>query len=181
MSILLEIDGEYLKSKYSVYIIEIVNGNRKYYYIGQTGDAHYVTARSPFRRLVGHLSDLKSSTENQVYKYFASLLLNNDENNLSSYSSCDKEKIEKFFVESKIKMYSFPIIDFSYRETLENHKSKRKKVLEFEKQIIVRFHESSKNLINKKIPKKVNPQIEFVSTFNEIIEKFELQPAHNNT
>lgn len=69
--ILLEIEGKHLESAYSVYIIEVNNKENnkesKYYYIGQTGDSQYITARSPLRRLMGHLTDIKSSTQNQVF------------------------------------------------------------------------------------------------------------------
>ncbi len=174
MSIIIEINGKYLESKYSIYVIEIINNNDNYYYIGQTGDAHYITARSPFRRLNGHLSDLKSSTENQIYKYFAMQLIENNESNSKSYSSEEKELIENFFVNSLIKMYSFPLIDFKYNSSIETHKNKRKQVVEFEKQLIHLFKNSNRNLINKKIPSKVSNIIQFVEEYNEIKKIFKL-------
>lgn len=174
MSILLEIDGKYLKSAYSVYIIEIINNASKYYYIGQTGDSNYVTSRSPLRRLIGHLSDVKSSTENQIYKAIVKILIQKENIDLKSYTREEKELIENFFVSSIIRMYSFPLFEFKYDETKENHRNIRREVLEFEKQIIDVFSKSSLMVLNNKIPKKVNSNIKFVAEFDEIKKTFEV-------
>ncbi|MDD2634108.1 MAG: hypothetical protein PHW82_01260 [Bacteroidales bacterium] len=168
-----ELKGKYLQSKYSVYIIEIINEEKSYYYIGQTGDSHYITARSPFRRLVGHMSDSKASTENQIYKYFASTLLEVRPES-KSYSNNEKKIIEEFFIKCTIKMYSFPICEFDYSATIEEHKIKRKSVLEFEKQVINLFNQSALKIINMKIPKNINSQIKFVEEFNEIKKIFKI-------
>lgn len=174
MSILFEIDGKYLKSSYSVYIVEIINNESKCYYIGQTGDANYVTSRSPLRRLIGHLSDVKSSSENQIYKAIVKMLIKKEHTNLKSYTRDEKELIENYFVTSIIKMYSYPLFEFKYDETIENHRNIRKEVLEFEKQIIDLFSKSSLMVLNKKLPKKVNRKIKFVAEFNEIRKTFEV-------
>lgn len=176
--ILLEIEGKHLESAYSVYIIEVNNKENskesKYYYIGQTGDSQYITARSPLRRLMGHLTDIKSSTQNQVFKYFAKELLKNRKNANEPYSGEEKQKIESFFVKSKIKMYSFPLKKFSYNANKQDHREKRKQVIEFEKQVIKLFKESGKILMNKNIPSNVNETIQFVEEYNEIKRLFNL-------
>jgi hypothetical protein len=45
------VKGQFLMSAYAVYLIEIQNGNEKYYYVGQTGDPKALSARSPYYRL----------------------------------------------------------------------------------------------------------------------------------
>ena len=71
-------------------------------------------------------------------------------------------------------MYSFPICEFDYYATIEEHKIKRKSVLEFEKQVINLFTQSAMKTINMKIPKNVNSQIKFVEEFNEIKKIFKI-------
>lgn len=77
----IELKGEQFRRGYLLYIIEIRHNIDTFYYIGQTGDNHYVTARPAFRRLSGHFEDSGNSTQNQLYKYIASIILGYDEAN----------------------------------------------------------------------------------------------------
>lgn len=174
MNILLEIDGKCLKSTYSVYIIEIISAKDKYFYIGQTGDSNYVSARSPLRRLIGHLSYTKSSNENQIIKAIARRLFGTEKNNSKSFTSAEKEMIESFFTTSIIKMHSYPLFEFKHDQTFEKHKIIRKEVLKFEKQIIDIFIRSSHEVLNNKIPREVDKNIKFEMVLNEIKKTFEL-------
>ena len=83
------IDGkEQFKQAYLIYIIEIDHNNSdKYYYIGQTGDRNYKSARPPFLRLAGHLSTQEKTTENQLYKGIAEQIL--------KQSWLNKEELQK--------------------------------------------------------------------------------------
>ena len=71
----LKLEGQHFKRQYLLYIIEITHGNDKHYYVGQTGDHNYTTARPAFRRLAGHLEDLGGSTQNQIYRFIAEIVL----------------------------------------------------------------------------------------------------------
>jgi hypothetical protein len=181
MPLIFEIDSKLFKSNYSVYIIEVINNSDRFYYIGQTGDSHYLTARSPLRRLIGHLSDSKASTENQIYKYVAKKILPSEKKESKKYSTEEKEMIENYFIQSDVKMYSYPLIDFDFHASEDNHQKKTKRIVEFEKQVILLFKDSGKSLINKQIPKKIKNQIEFTDVYNEIKDRFELIPAHNKS
>ena len=167
------IDGKYLKSSYSVYIIELTNNKNNYYYIGQTGDSNYVTARSVFRRLSGHLSDLKSSTQNQLYRFIANKIL--DINPKRSFSAIQKKMIEEFLVNSIITTYSYKILDFNFLANKSEHKKKWYQVVEFEKRIIKLFIRNNKQIINKRIPKTYDKRVNFEKVLKEIRNEFKLK------
>jgi hypothetical protein len=63
------IKGSDLVSTYGVYIILIkdAKGKPTHYYVGQTGDAKHISARSAFYRIAAHLGYSKS-TQNQLFK-----------------------------------------------------------------------------------------------------------------
>jgi hypothetical protein len=106
----LEIKGELLLSAYAVYVIEIINKKAKYYYVGQTGDAKVISARSPFYRLAAHLGYSKS-TQNQIYKGLSSKL------SLSS-----RGDMEKWFRTATIRMHYFKTNDFAFLDSaIEGH------------------------------------------------------------
>lgn len=73
--LLLELQGEQFRRAYLLYIVEICHGKEKYYYVGQTGDNRYITARPAFRRLAAHFEDTGNSTQNQVYRYIVGTIL----------------------------------------------------------------------------------------------------------
>ena len=67
----IELPGAQFRRAYLLYVIEIRHGKEQYFYVGQTGDNNYITARPAFRRLSGHMEDTGQSTQNQVYRYIA--------------------------------------------------------------------------------------------------------------
>ncbi len=91
MTTKIRIEGDALASAYAVYIIELSHNGKQYFYIGQTGDSHYITARPCFRRLVGHLENKNRSTQNQIYKFVA-------------YEMLGFEKVEKLIERSVIEV-----------------------------------------------------------------------------
>ena len=147
----LNLDGkEQLKSMYSIYIIVLKNGNNKYFYIGQTGDRNYISARSPFLRLTGHLDKRESSTQNQLYKGIVEKILK------IKYDNNTYENVEKYFLNTKLLMYTFPIFDFKYGATIDEHTEKRGKVEKIENTLINHFIEKygKDKIINKKCNSK---------------------------
>ena len=61
-----EFSGALLVPGFSIYLLEVIKENNKWFYIGMTGDPHYPSARSAFHRLSGHLELSKRSTQNQL-------------------------------------------------------------------------------------------------------------------
>ena len=59
--LLIELPGTHFRRAYLLYAIEICHNQDRYFYIGQTGDNNYITARPPIRRLSGHLEDVGQS------------------------------------------------------------------------------------------------------------------------
>jgi len=143
------IEGNQLKSIYAVYVIELTHQNEKYYYIGQTGDAHYIAARPPFSRISGHLENTKRSTQNQIYKFIINKLDIHSPADVSDYTREDKARVETFLSESHITMHIYPLIEFNHMLAEDEHKNRRQHVLEFEKHVIHLFQKADKNLINR--------------------------------
>ncbi len=149
----LVLDGNHLRLAYSVYIIQLVNGNESYFYVGQTGDSHFITARSPLGRIGGHLQARNRSKQNQLYRYIAEVILKYPaRDKYSDYTIAEKAAINDFLSRSTVNMYSYPVIDFDYHASKEEHQIQRQKVLEFEKEVINLFKEGKKHLINKSSP-----------------------------
>jgi len=64
----IEFSGLALHPIFSIYLFEIEKGEKKFFYIGMTGDAHYPSARSILHRLAGHIDLGKKSTQSQFIK-----------------------------------------------------------------------------------------------------------------
>ncbi len=63
---IINIQPEWFKMGYYVYLVVMDYKGKKFFYIGVTGDRKYKVARSPFYRMGGHFSQLTSSTQNQL-------------------------------------------------------------------------------------------------------------------
>lgn len=138
---LIELNGNLLVSKYGVYIVRIEHGEADiFYYVGQTGDAKYITARSSFYRLAAHLSYGKS-TQNQVY---AALQKRTD--------ITDRYAFERWLEDASIKMYFFKVSDFqNLTESTENkeiHIRKRRETLALETALLEKGRSMNKILLN---------------------------------
>ena len=104
----LEIPGSFLVPGFSIYVLEIKKGKKKYFYIGMTGDPYYPSARAAFHRISGHLELNKRSTQNQLLIALRELGIKDDK---------DFEKIN-------IKMYHYPIDGYKkHDEKLLNNKT----------------------------------------------------------
>src|SRR5208283_5777147 len=98
----ISIEGKQLKSVYAVYVIELTCRHDKYFYVGQTGDAHYIAARPPFSRIGGHLENTKRSTQNQIYKFIINKLGISSPSDSNDYTRADKAAVERFLSETQI-------------------------------------------------------------------------------
>ena len=165
------IDGKIqFKKSYLIYIIELNHNNvNKYYYIGQTGDRNYITARPPFLRLAGHLNSQESSTENQIYKGIAEKILNLDWNRKDEL----KTKVNDFLIHTIITMSIFPIMDFDNNIDKKKHEENRIKTEGIENELILKYIEKygCDNILNKKYNKNSNCSDENIILVNKIWEK----------
>ena len=167
----IEIDGKQFNSAYIVYVVKLTsNSHGEYFYVGQTGDRHYKTARPAFRRLAGHLSDQGYSTENQIYRQIAVKILEIDKaKEKRTFDNDIKDAVTKFLTNSKIEMYVHPLATFSSNSDEKKHIENRIMVEKIENELINYFikHYGINKILNKKF--KVAKYEEFDNITNEII------------
>ncbi len=63
----MKLQQDWFRPGYYVYIVLVKHNEKRYHYIGMTGDRKHLVARSPFYRMGGHFM-LGKSTQNQVIK-----------------------------------------------------------------------------------------------------------------
>lgn len=159
----IEIDGKQFQKSYLIYIVELKHRIKgTFFYIGQTGDRNYLTARPAFRRLAGHMSDKGYATDNQVYRQIAVKILNIETaSKKCAFPKETKDKVSNFLNESHIKMHVFPIKDFSRELNQNKHNQNRNYVENLEANIIQEMIEKygEERILNKKILKIKEPLI----------------------
>jgi Fe-S cluster biosynthesis and repair protein YggX len=175
MTTKIRIEGDALASAYAVYIIELSHNGKQYFYIGQTGDSHYITARPCFRRLVGHLENKNRSTQNQIYKFVAYEMLGFEKRDKKiDFTLHEKEAIENWLTHSTIEMTEYKLEFFDFHASKELHTEKRRAVLEFEKKVIQLFSKVGKTLINKSQPAPKSDIIAYTEAYADICKTFEI-------
>lgn len=168
----IEIDGRQFEQAYLVYVVKLrsqIHGD--FFYVGQTGDRNYLTARPAFRRLAGHLSDQGNSTENQIYRQIAFKILNIESaSKKQAFNQQTKDKVSNFLSNCKIEMFVHPLSKFLSDTNFSNHKLNREFTEIIENELINYFVQSvgENRLLNKKIPKKKT--IEFNKKTIEILD-----------
>ena len=152
----IELLGVQFRRAYLLYVIEICHGKERYFYVGQTGDNNYVTARPAFRRLSGHLDDTGQSTQNQVYRYIATDILGHKEAaSKISFPEGVKQDVEDFLVDSTVLMHIYKVKSFKPGISRDNHLREVKNITLMEKYVMVSFLEAGRSLMNKKILKPI--------------------------
>lgn len=153
----IELAGAHFRRAYLVYVIEIRHGKQQYFYIGQTGDNNYVTARPAFRRLSGHLDDTGQSTQNQVYRYIVTSILGHKEAiSKTSFPEAVKQDVEDFLVDSTVLMHIYKVKPFKPLVSRHDHLRAVRSITLMEKYVMVSFLEAGRSLMNKKIQKPRN-------------------------
>ena len=112
----IELTGQQFRRAYLLYVVEVAHNERgSYYYVGQTGDNRYVTARPAFRRLSGHFQDSGHSTENQVYRYIATRVLGHEEaERREALTETVKQSVEDLLVGSTVRMHIYRVVSFKH-------------------------------------------------------------------
>jgi hypothetical protein len=175
------LEGKHFQKNYLIYVISVINEQKgNYYYVGQTGDRNYRTARPAFSRLAGHFRDLKSSTENQVYKGILEKILKYDSKDPKNYTEKIKNTISEYLSNSKVIMDVFPIIKFEPTVEMTEHKKNLSYVENIEKYLIKKLSEhynSKDRILNKKIHKPIE-----MDDSEEVAEKiYEIIIQNNGT
>lgn len=153
--LMIELSGAQFQRAYLLYVVEVCHDEGKYYYIGQTGDNKYTTARPAFRRLAGHLQDSSGSTQNQVYQYIAS--------NIYGYAGRGefperlKQQVEEFLVGSTVRMHVYKVEPFDPTVDHEKHLDTVRTVSLLERHVIQTFLTARKTVMNKKVTAPIEP------------------------
>ncbi len=146
----IELTGEQFKRGYLLYVIEIQHKTDHYYYVGQTGDRNYITARPAFRRLSGHFEDRVNSTQNQIYKYLVGNIIgNNSDSKDQKYDETIKQGAEDFLADSKVIMHIYKVFPFNPGVDSKEHRSNVNKIVQLERNVISSFASSGKLIMNK--------------------------------
>jgi len=171
----IELPGSHFRRAYLLYVIEICHGKDQYFYVGQTGDNHYVTARPAFRRLSGHLDDTGQSTQNQVYRYIATNILGHKKaTSKISFPEAVKQDVEDFLVDSTVLMHIYKVKPFKPDVSRDNHLRDVRDVTLIEKYVMASFLGAGKSLMNKKILKPIGA-CPYPKLLNRIKSDFDLK------
>jgi hypothetical protein len=146
----LEFSGTLLKEAYSLYVIKLTHPDEgELYYVGQTGNRAIPVARAIFRRLSGHFDDQGRSTQNQIYRSIAIRLFNEDlKTKDKAFTEEVKQAVSAFFGQCAIKVQAFPIFEFDFGISPEEHKRCRRSTEAMEQGLIAAL--SDKELLNIK-------------------------------
>jgi len=147
--LIVEIPGQQLRRAYSIYVIEVIKGNHSFFYVGQTGDNKYTTARPPFRRLAGHLEDAGQSTQNQLYRYIAVEELGIvGASRKEAFPEFPKQAVEDYLAEATVRMYVYRVRPFQPGVAYEEHLEIVRQLRGLEQGIIGAFGIAGKRLAN---------------------------------
>lgn len=135
----LEFSGNLLKEAYSLYVVKLTHTQQgEFYYVGQTGNRAIPVARAIFRRLSGHFDDQGRSTQNQIYRSIATRLFDESlKNKNKPFTEEIKQAISTFFLQCTIKVQAFPIFEFDFGISPEEHKRRRRRTEAMEQALIV--------------------------------------------
>ncbi len=171
----IHIDGKQFQKNYLIYIIQLKHkSEKKYFYVGQTGDRYYKTARPAFRRLAGHLEDRGNSTQNQLYKAIAEQILEKHIVPKAKFSEDVKDAVSRYLMQSEIEMFVFPVLKFDDSMDSDQHKENVRYIENIEKILIKNLivQLGTNRILNKKRnkPEKIsNSEVVAEEIFNTII------------
>jgi len=123
------VDGRQFERAYMVYVVRVaLESGATYFYVGQTGDRNYRTARPAFRRLAGHFDEQGSSTQNQIYRALAEREFGSAIGPRSKFSVDLRDSMARLLTSSKIDMFAFRIAAFEPTASDVDHKELVKRV-----------------------------------------------------
>ena len=177
MTDVITVDGQLFRRQYLLYVLAVDNEVDRFYYVGQTGDRRYITARPPFRRLAAHFEDSGSSTQNQIYRHVASNSLGFPEGRTreGAFSESLKQAVEDFLVESSIRMHVYGLEPFRPGIDREEHLEIVRRVTAFEGFVVSAFLRNGRRLANTTIPRRTRKPPPYPEVFARITAGFGLE------
>ena len=137
----IQFSGKLTQAGFSIYLFEIASGDKKYFYIGMTGDNFYPSARSGIHRLSGHFDLSSRSTQNQLLKAIKNNKIAIEQSQITMHHwSIDGFKPWEGSLKEKTKD------SFKGNEAYDTYKEQQSKVLAFENKLIFDF---KGNLLNE--------------------------------
>ena len=157
-----------LKPGFSVYIIEVQYEGASSYYVGMTGDGHYVSARSSFARLAGHFDTSAASTQSQLRhalkKYYPRPLPDSVKIVKHHAAIPGFEPIEGT---SNKKSDTNYFRNDKYRAEVEKYEKRRREVFALESYLIGLFQQAPHRCFNRTSGSQSKPD---TAEFDELIE-----------
>jgi signal recognition particle GTPase len=149
---IISLEKKHFERSYGIYILEMIHGNEKLYYIECLNDSLSLSNKLPIKKLSQHLEDSVSARNNKLFKFILNNIIEIGKNPNRIITDKHKSQIEDYLIESQIKMHVYPLIRFNFEEaTKKTHKENSQKVKNFEKQVIRMFIRADKKLINDEI------------------------------
>jgi hypothetical protein len=136
----IQFSGKLTQAGFSIYLFEIASGDKKYFYIGMTGDNFYPSARSAIHRLSGHFDLSAKSTQNQLLKAIKTNKIDIEQSQINMHHwSIEGFKPWEGSLKEKTKD------SFKGNKEYEKYKEQQSKVLAFENKLIFDFKEKLLN------------------------------------
>lgn len=157
--IIIDLNPEWFKPGYYVYIVRAHRDEQTFYYVGMTGDRKHLVARSPFYRMGGHFTLSESSTQNQIIKGLKTIAKVVDVvSELQSWN---------------FKYYAYLVEDFNKDVSAEEHKRKREIAEYTEASLIDLLRGHKYTLFNKDVRLKTDDSAK--KRAQEIFKNFQNQ------
>lgn len=148
----ISLNNKHFERNYSIYILEIIHNNLKYYYIEKLNDNLNISNKIPFIKLYQQFEDISSSRNNKVYKYILNNIIEKGKNPDRKITEKLKAKVDEFLSTAEVNMHIYPLIKFDFSGTSKKqHKENSYKVNVFEKQVIRLFSRADKIVMNDTI------------------------------
>jgi hypothetical protein len=172
----LTLGGEQFRRAYFLYVVEVRGEKDPFFYIGQTGDRNYVTARPPFRRLAGHFEEGESSTQNQVYRFIETDLLGvSPDTENGAVSKSTRQAVENYLANGSVKLRAYRILPFDPDVERSVHQGNVRRMELLEEHVLQLFRDSGRVTANRKPPRRKIGACPFPQALRKIAEDFNLR------
>ena len=177
MTDIITIDGQLFRRQYLLYVIALDNKHEQFWYVGQTGDRKYITARPPIRRLTAHFEDTGQSTQNQIYRHIASksLCLPEGSRREGAFSESLKQAVEDYLVDSTIRMQVYCLEPLRPGIDRDKHLKIVKRVTDFEDFVVSALLSNGRRLANRAVRRQTRTTPPYPEVFARILGDFGLE------
>jgi len=171
--LVLRLIGPSFRRTYVLYIVEVKSKATSFFYIGQTGDRRWLTARPAIRRLGALIEDVGYSTQNQVYRYIANDILRFPRARARrAFSAQTKRGVEAFLSKSDVSMTIYPLRRFDDRSSMKQHCRIVDGVVDLERRTIRAFLNAGMPIANRTSYKPILQKCQYPDTLRSIQEQY---------